>query len=157
MTLAFSEISAGQGFSGVVAGGGVLAVEQHGPGSATYRTADVKLDERILTSADLDGVAKVTDRRCTLYADGPAFRLASEARRMKWAHLAVPFALGPDVELSLEIRAKNDAGYDVTQHIVPENATKLRANASEFCRAAMGRSTSGTEVIHGVRRQVEEA
>jgi superfamily II DNA or RNA helicase len=96
MTLAFSDISAGQRLSGVVAGGDVVvvAVEQHGPGSATvtYRTADGKLDERILTSADLDAVAQVADRRWTFDADGAAFRLASEARRMKWAHLADPFA-----------------------------------------------------------------
>jgi hypothetical protein len=34
----------------------------------------------------------VSDRRWTFDGDGAAFRLASEARRMKWAHLADPFA-----------------------------------------------------------------
>ncbi len=41
--------------------------------------------------------------------------------------------LGPDVELSLEIRARNGSGYhDATQRIVSENASNLGANASEF-------------------------
>lgn len=41
--------------------------------------------------------------------------------------------LGPDVELSLEIRARNGAGYDdATQRIVSENANNLGATASEF-------------------------
>ncbi len=96
LTLAFSDISAGQRLSGVVAGGDVVvvAVEQHGPGSATvtYRTGDGQLGERILTAADLESVSEVADRRWTFDADGAAFRLASEARRMKWAHLADPFA-----------------------------------------------------------------
>ena len=61
MTLAFSDISAGQRLAGVAADGDVVvvAVEQHGPGSATltYRTADGKLDERILTTALMEGVS----------------------------------------------------------------------------------------------------
>lgn len=41
--------------------------------------------------------------------------------------------LGPNVELSLEVRATNDAGYDDgTQRIVTENATNLGANGPEF-------------------------
>ncbi len=96
MTMALSDISPGQRLSGVVAGGDVfvVAVEQHGSDSVTltYRTADGKLDERILTSGDLEGVSEVADRRWTFDADGAAFRLASEARRMKWAHLSDPFA-----------------------------------------------------------------
>lgn len=41
--------------------------------------------------------------------------------------------LGPGVELSLEIRARNDAGYDdATQRIVSENASNLGAGAAEF-------------------------
>ena len=41
--------------------------------------------------------------------------------------------LGPDVELSLEVRAKKDGGYDdATQRIVSENASNLGANAAEF-------------------------
>ncbi len=41
--------------------------------------------------------------------------------------------LGPDLELSLEIRAGNDDGYDDnTRRIVEENARNLGAQASEF-------------------------
>ena len=96
MTLGIPDITAGQRLKGVVAGGDVVvvAVERHGPDSATltYRTSDGKLDERILTADDMEWVAEVADRRWTFDADGAAFRLASEARRMKWAHLADPFA-----------------------------------------------------------------
>ena len=41
--------------------------------------------------------------------------------------------LGPNTELSLEVRATSPAGYDdATQRIVAENATNLGATASEF-------------------------
>ena len=41
--------------------------------------------------------------------------------------------LGPDVEIALEVRAKNAAGFtDVTKRSVSENATNLGAKASEF-------------------------
>ena len=41
--------------------------------------------------------------------------------------------LGPNFELSLEIRATNDAGYDdATQRIVAANASNLGANGPEF-------------------------
>ena len=41
--------------------------------------------------------------------------------------------LGPNVELSLEVRAANADGYDdATQRIVTENATNLGANGPEF-------------------------
>ena len=41
--------------------------------------------------------------------------------------------LGPNIELSLELRADNADGYDdATQRIVSENATNLGATASEF-------------------------
>ncbi len=96
MTLAFADISARRRLSGVVATEDVVvvALEQHGPQSATltYRTAGGKLGERLITTADLKGIAEVAERRWTFDADGAAFRLASEARRMRWAHLADPFA-----------------------------------------------------------------
>jgi len=96
MTLAFADISTRRRLSGVVAAEDVVvvALEQHGPQSATltYRTAGGKLGERLLTTADLAGVAEAAKRRWTFDADGAAFRLASEARRMRWAHLADPFA-----------------------------------------------------------------
>ncbi|MGB2757223.1 MAG: hypothetical protein WBD02_06125 [Acidimicrobiia bacterium] len=41
--------------------------------------------------------------------------------------------LGPNVELSLEVRATNDEGYDdATQRIVAENASNLCARGPEF-------------------------
>ncbi len=95
MSLLFSDLVAGQRLSGVVADGDVVvvAVEMHGPGSATltYRSGD-RLGERILNVDDLATITEVSDRRWTFDADGADFRLASEARRMKWAHLSDPFA-----------------------------------------------------------------
>ena len=82
--------------SGVVAGGDVtvVAVELHGAISATltYRTSDGRLGERIMLVDDLAGLAEVSERRWRFDADGAMFRLASEARRMKQAHLADPYA-----------------------------------------------------------------
>ena len=41
--------------------------------------------------------------------------------------------LGPGVELSLEVRSENPAGYDdATRRVVSENATNLGANSAEF-------------------------
>jgi SNF2 family DNA or RNA helicase len=96
MTLTFSDITRGQRLAGVVADGDVtvVAVEQHGPTSATltYRSAAGQLGERIVTADDLAGISRIADHRWTFDADGAMFRLASEARRMKFAHLADPFA-----------------------------------------------------------------
>jgi superfamily II DNA or RNA helicase len=92
----FSDIEAGRRLAGVVADDDVtvVAIAPHGDTSATltYRTGDGRLDERILTLDDLARITEVGDRRWTFDADGAAFRLASEARRMKWAHLSDPFA-----------------------------------------------------------------
>jgi hypothetical protein len=96
MSVAFDAIASGKRLAGVVAEGdvSVVAIEMHGPASATltYRTADGQLGERILTGTDLDQISEVSERRWSFDADGAMFRLASEARRMKWAHLADPFA-----------------------------------------------------------------
>lgn len=96
MTLSFDDITNGQRLAGVVAGSDVtvVALERNGDTSATltYRTQDGKLDERIITVDDLAGISEVSARRWPFDADGAAFRLASEARRMKWAHLSDPFA-----------------------------------------------------------------
>jgi len=96
MSITFDDITSGQRLAGVVADGDVtvVALERNGGTSATltYRTADGKLDERIISVDDLQGISQVSDRRWTFDADGAAFRLASEARRMKWAHLSDPFA-----------------------------------------------------------------
>ncbi len=97
MSLGFADLAAGQRLSGVVAGQEavvVVAVEQHGEQSATltYRTPAGSLGERLLTTADLAAIAQAPQRRWTFDADGAAFRLASEARRMRHAHLANPYA-----------------------------------------------------------------
>jgi len=96
VTLSLANFAAGQRLAGVIADGDVIvvAVDTHGPGSATltYRSSDGQLGERILTSDDLGGISEVSTQRWTFDGDGAAFRLASEARRMKWAHLSDPFA-----------------------------------------------------------------
>ena len=50
------------------------------------------MGERILTTEDLQGLSAASERRWTFDADGATFRLASEAQRMKRAHLPDPFA-----------------------------------------------------------------
>ena len=96
MTLGFGDLVAGMRLSGVVADGEVtvVAVEVHGAGSATvtYRTGDGRLGDRVMLIDDLAGLAAVSERRWSFDADGAMFRLASEARRMRQAHLADPFA-----------------------------------------------------------------
>ena len=96
MSLKFTDLTAGQRLQGVVAAYDVevVAVTIHGPGSATltYRLPDGQLGEDIITSDDLGGISEVITQRWTFDGDGAAFRLASEARRMKWAHLSDPFA-----------------------------------------------------------------
>jgi superfamily II DNA or RNA helicase len=96
MSISFADIVAGKRLGGVVADGEVtvVAIELHGTKSATltYRTSDGHLGERILTLDDLGGILEVSQRRWSFDADGAMFRLASEARRMKWAYLADPFA-----------------------------------------------------------------
>ncbi|MBS1847940.1 MAG: DEAD/DEAH box helicase [Actinobacteria bacterium] len=94
--MVFDDIARGVRLAGVVAGGEVtvVAVERNGETSATitYKTADGALGERIVTTDDLEQISKVEGRRWSFDADADAFRLASEARRMKWAHLADPFS-----------------------------------------------------------------
>jgi superfamily II DNA or RNA helicase len=72
----------------------VIAVERHGSTSATitFRPANGKPDDTLITEADLPRLSKVSARRWTFDADAEMFRLASEARRMKHAHLSDPFA-----------------------------------------------------------------
>ena len=54
----------------------------------TYRAASGALAERVVTIDELKDVAEMTERRWSFDADGALFRLASEARRMKHAHLS---------------------------------------------------------------------
>ena len=96
MTLKFDDLAAGMRLEGVVAGGEVtvVAVELHGPGSATltYRTGDGRLGDRIIGSADLAGFSEAEQRRWRFDAGGAMFQLAAEAQRLQQAHLADPFA-----------------------------------------------------------------
>lgn len=73
----------------------VVAFKLHGEdsGTLTYRTAEGGgLGERLLNKRDSAKMSVASKRRWTFDADGADFRLASEARRMKWAHLSDPFA-----------------------------------------------------------------
>ena len=72
----------------------VVAFKRHGEtsGTLTYRTAEGRLSERLLHPRNLPQLSIASRRRWTFDADGANFRLASEARRMKWAHLSDPFA-----------------------------------------------------------------
>ena len=72
----------------------VVAFKPHGEtsGTLTYRTAEGRLGERLLNLREIDQISFASKRRWTFDADGANFRLASEARRMKWAHLSDPFA-----------------------------------------------------------------
>jgi len=94
--LTFDDIEPGMRLAGVVAGQAVtvLAITRHSDDSAvlTYRPDEGRPDERLLRTADLAGIEEADERRWSFDADGAAFRLASEARRMRHAHLADPFA-----------------------------------------------------------------
>ncbi len=98
--LAFADITPGTRLTGVVAGDGsagvvtVVALNPHGGNTATliYRTSQGQLDERIITADDLAGIQAAPERLWSFDADGYFFRLASEARRMKFAHLSDPYA-----------------------------------------------------------------
>ena len=96
MTLAFDDLAVGMRLEGVVADGyvTVVAVEMHGPSSATltYRTGDGRLGDRIIGAADLEGFGEPEQRRWSFDADGAMFKLAAEAQRLQQAHLADPFA-----------------------------------------------------------------
>ncbi|MCY3953242.1 MAG: helicase-related protein [bacterium] len=92
----FAAIAAGDRLVGVVPNAAVtvVALQVHGPDSATltYRTAEGGLDERLISAADLADITPAPTSRWSFDADGELFRLASEARRMRFAHLADPFA-----------------------------------------------------------------
>ena len=94
--LEFADLNPGKRLAGVVADGDVtvVALDVHGAWSATltYRSAGGSLGERIISLDDLAGFSEVSEQRWSFDADGAAFRLASEARRMQSAHLADPYA-----------------------------------------------------------------
>jgi hypothetical protein len=94
--LELHELKAGLRLRGLVAAGDVtiVAVEPHGGGivNVVYRGDDGHISDRLVT-ADQTGEIEVTSgRRWTFDADGAAFKLASEARRIQLAHLFDPFA-----------------------------------------------------------------
>ncbi|WP_420626340.1 helicase-related protein [Candidatus Poriferisodalis sp.] len=96
VVMELSDLAAGMRLAGVVAGTDVtvVAVDIHGPGSATltYRTAENRLGERLVTEPDLAEILPAAQSNWSFDADGAMFKLASEARRMQMAHLADPFA-----------------------------------------------------------------
>lgn len=90
------ELKAGQRVRGLVAAGDVVivAVEPHGDAvlNVVYRGDDGHIADRLLTLEDLGRIEVATGRRWSFDADGAAFKLASEARRIQLAHLFDPFA-----------------------------------------------------------------
>jgi len=90
------ELKAGLRVRGLVAAGDVtiVAVEPHGDAilNVVYRGDDGHIADRLLTLEDLGRIEVATGRRWSFDADGAAFKLASEARRIQLAHLFDPFA-----------------------------------------------------------------
>ena len=90
------ELKAGLRVRGLVAAGDVtiVAVEPHGDAilNVVYRGDDGHIADRLLTFEDLGRIEVATGRRWSFDADGAAFKLASEARRIQLAHLFDPFA-----------------------------------------------------------------
>ena len=96
MPIDFSDLIPGARIAGVVPDGPVSVVffapGGDTAGTLTYRDSSGLLNERIVTSDDIAGFDVATQRRWSFDADGGLFRLASEARRLKNAHLSDPFA-----------------------------------------------------------------
>lgn len=96
MTIETHEVEVGLRVRGLVAGREVtvVAVEPHGDlvVNVVYRGDDGHIADRLLTADDLARIEVATGRRWTFDADGAAFKLASEARRIQLAHLFDPFA-----------------------------------------------------------------
>jgi SNF2 family DNA or RNA helicase len=90
------ELKAGLRVRGLVAGGDVtiVAVEQHGPEivNVVYRDDGGSISDRLLSADQVDGITVAIGRRWTFGADGAAFKLASEARRIELAHLFDPYS-----------------------------------------------------------------
>jgi len=90
------ELKAGLRVRGLVAAGDVtvVAVEPHGDGivNVVYRSDEGQIGDRLLTSEQAAGLDVASGTRWTFDADGAAFKLASEARRIQLAHLFDPFA-----------------------------------------------------------------
>ena len=91
-----SEIRPGVRLDGVRADGSVevVAFERNGDrmGTLTLRAWDGSLDQRLVSAEDALRFEISSGRRWTFDADGDLFRLASEARRIKMAHLFDPYS-----------------------------------------------------------------
>jgi superfamily II DNA or RNA helicase len=89
------ELKSGLRVRGLVAAGEVtiVAVEPHGDGVANvvFRSDEGQIADRLVTSEQLAAMEVASGRRWTFDADGAAFKLASEARRIQLAHLFDPF------------------------------------------------------------------
>ncbi len=72
----------------------IVAVERHGDEivNVVFRPDGGEVADRLLTADQARAVSVVSGKRWTFDADGTAFKLASEARRIQLAHLFDPFA-----------------------------------------------------------------
>lgn len=91
-----NDLKTGSRVRGLVAAADVtvIAVEPHGDGivNVVYRGDDGQISDRLLTAEQAAGISVTSGRRWMFDADGAAFKLASEARRIELAHLFDPFA-----------------------------------------------------------------
>ena len=70
----------------------IIAAEPNGEVvNVAYEADDGNLGRRLITVSDAESIEVVTGGRWTFDADGAAFKLASEARRIQLAHLFDPF------------------------------------------------------------------
>ena len=90
------ELKSGLRVRGLVATGDVtiIVVEEHGSDmvNVVYRDDSGQISDRLLTAEQAAGVEVASGWRWSFDADGAAFKLASEARRIELAHLFDPFA-----------------------------------------------------------------
>ncbi len=91
-----AELQQGIRVVGVIPGGSVevMAVERASAEvvNLVYRSDSGVLDQRLVTAVDAKGFRIPSQSRWSFDADGGEFRLASEARRIRLAHLFDPFA-----------------------------------------------------------------
>jgi len=96
MIKSFDDIVPGKRYLGISANGEakILEVQPQGENDAivAYRCPNGKLEDKILSQADLSNLRECSEQRWSFDADGANFRLASEAKRMQNAHLVDPFA-----------------------------------------------------------------
>ena len=96
MSFELGQLKPGLRVAGLVAAGDVtvVAVEPHGDGvvNVVFRADDGQIADRLLTAEQAVAMSVVSGRRWAFDADGAAFKLASEARRIELAHLFDPFA-----------------------------------------------------------------